>query len=227
MTVCPVVEGELEEEDNRMKRIILFGAPGSGKGTQSDKIEREFSYRRLSTGELIRAEVQKKSSLGKKIEEYNTKGSLVPDEIIIEIVKNRVQTFDVDKGYILDGFPRTLGQIKGLTSVPADSELAILLKVDEDIVVNRILSRLSCEKCGKIYNTVSKIPSKENICNRCGATLSKRNDDTEDIIKKRILVYREETLPVISYYRGKGNLHEIDASMDIEKVWREIRELVK
>jgi len=210
-----------------MKRIILFGAPGSGKGTQADKIEREFSYKRISTGDLIRAEVQKKSIIGKKIEDYNSKGSLVPDEIIIEIVKNRVQTDDVNSGYILDGFPRTLGQIKGLSSIPSDHEVAILLKVDENVIVNRILFRLLCEKCGKIYNTVTKIPLKKNVCNRCGATLSRRSDDTEDIIKKRIVIYREETLPVISYYRGKGNLYEIDASMDIGKVWEKIRELIK
>ncbi|MEN8222535.1 MAG: nucleoside monophosphate kinase [Acidobacteriota bacterium] len=211
-----------------MKRIILFGAPGSGKGTQAEKIEREFSYMKISTGDLIRAEVNKKSVIGEKIKEFNVKGLLVPDEIIVEMVKKRVSAEDMTEGYILDGFPRTLDQVKGLTSVPVDEEIAIFLKVvDEDIVVKRILSRVSCENCGEIYNTVTQLPNKANICNRCGSELSRRSDDTEEIIKKRIIVYRDETLPVINYYRGKGNLHELDASGDINKVWKEIRELVR
>lgn len=210
-----------------MKRIILFGAPGSGKGTQAEKIEREFSYKKISTGDLIRTEVVKKSIIGEKIEEFNTKGLLVPDEIIIEMVNRRVSSDDIRKGYILDGFPRTLDQVKGLSAVPADEEIAVFLKVDEDIVVKRILSRLSCGNCGEIFNTIYHPPAKENICDKCGSELSKRNDDTEDIIKKRIIIYREETLPVINYYREKGNLHELDASGYIENVWDEIRELVK
>ena len=210
-----------------MKRIILFGAPGSGKGTQAEKIEREFSYKKISTGDLIRAEVQNKSIIGEKIEEFNTKGLLVPDQIIIEMVNSKISSGDIKKGYILDGFPRTLDQVKGLSAVPADEEIAVFLRVDEDIIVNRILSRLSCENCGEIFNTVSQPPARENICNKCGSELTKRNDDTEEIIKKRIIIYREETLPVINYYRGKGNLHELDASRDIKEVWAKIRELVK
>ncbi len=210
-----------------MKRIILFGAPGSGKGTQAEKIEREFSYVKISTGDLIRAEVAKKSIIGEKIKEFSVKGLLVPDEIIIEMVKNRVSSDDMTDGYILDGFPRTLDQVKGLSSVQADKEIAILLKVDEDIVVKRVLSRVSCGTCGEIYNTISQIPNKANICNRCGGDLTRRSDDTEEIIKKRIIVYRDETLPVINYYRGKGNLHELDASKDIDEVWKEMRELVR
>lgn len=210
-----------------MKRIILFGAPGSGKGTQAEKIEREFSYKKISTGDLIRAEVQNKSIIGEKIEEFNTKGLLVPDQIIIEMVNSKISSGDIKKGYILDGFPRTLDQVKGLSAVPADEEIAVFLRVDEDIIVNRILSRLSCGNCGEIFNTVSQPPARENICNKCGTELTKRNDDTEEIIKKRIIIYREETLPVINYYRGKGNLHELDASRDIKEVWAKIRELVK
>ena len=210
-----------------MKRIILFGAPGSGKGTQAEKIEREFSYVKISTGDLIRAEVSKKSIIGEKIKESNAEGRLVPDEIIIEMVKNRVSADDMTNGYILDGFPRTLDQVKGLTSVQADEEVAIFLRVDEDIIVKRILSRVSCGSCGEIYNTITQIPNEANVCNRCSSELTRRSDDTEEIIKKRIIVYRDETLPVINYYRGKGNLHELDASKDIEKVWQEIRELVR
>jgi len=210
-----------------MKRIILFGAPGSGKGTQADLIEREFSYRKISTGDLIRAEVSRKSVTGEKIKEYNEKGLLVPDEIIIDMVKKRVAAKDVTVGYILDGFPRTLDQVKGLSAVAADSELAIFLRVNEDTVVKRVLSRLSCENCGEIYNSVTHLPSVKNVCNRCGGKLTRRGDDTEEIIKKRIVVYRDETLPVVNFYRGKGNLHELDASRDIHEVWEEIRELVK
>ncbi len=210
-----------------MKRIILFGAPGSGKGTQAEKIEREFSFRKISTGDLIRVEVQKKSVIGKKIEEFSSKGLLVPNEIIIEMVNNRVQSSDVKGGYVLDGFPRTLDQVKGLSIVPADEEVAVFLRVDEDTIVKRILSRVSCENCGNVFNTISQLPVRVNICDQCGAALTRRNDDTEEIIKKRIVVYREETLPVINFYRGKGNLHELDASLDINTVWSEIRGLLK
>jgi len=210
-----------------MKRIILFGAPGSGKGTQADKIEREYSYRKISTGDLIRAEVQKKSVIGEKIKEFNSKGLLVPDEIIIEMVRNRVTSDDIGSGYILDGFPRTLDQVKGLSAVPADDELAIFLKVNDDIIVKRILSRVSCESCGEIFNTKTQQPARINVCDRCGNALVRRTDDTEEIIKKRIQVYREETLPVINYYRGKGNLYELDASREIGEVWTEIRGLVR
>lgn len=210
-----------------MKRIILFGAPGSGKGTQADKIEREFSFKKISTGDLIRSEVQNKSIIGNKIEEYSLKGLLVPNEIIIEMVKNRVLSDDIKDGYILDGFPRTLDQVKGLSVVPAEEEVAVFLRVNEDVIVKRILSRVSCENCGKIFNTIFRIPAKVNICDRCGTALTKRNDDTEDIIKKRIIIYRAETLPVINYYRGKGNLYELDANRDINTVWEEIRELLK
>ena len=143
------------------------------------------------------------------------------------MVNSKISSGDIKKGYSLDGFPRTLDQVKGLSAVPADEEIAVFLRVDEDIIVNRILSRLSCGNCGEIFNTVSQPPARENICNKCGTELTKRNDDTEEIIKKRIIIYREETLPVINYYRGKGNLHELDASRDIKEVWAKIRELVK
>ncbi len=210
-----------------MKRIILFGAPGSGKGTQAEIIEKEFPFVKISTGDLTRTEVKKKSIIGKKIEEFNSKGLLVPDNIIIEMVKNRIKQDDIKEGYILDGFPRTIEQVKGMVELEADEEVAIFLKVNEEIVVKRIMSRLFCTSCGEIFNEIYNKPNIDNVCNNCGAKLTKRTDDTEDVIKKRILVYREETLPVINYYRGKGNLHELDASRNINEIRDDIRELLK
>ncbi len=210
-----------------MKRIILFGAPGSGKGTQAEKIEEEFGYIKISTGDLIREEVNIGSDIGEKIKNIIAKGDLISDEIIIEMVKKRINGNNIISGYVMDGFPRTLKQAEELSKIEADEEIPIFFRVNDDLVVERILSRLFCKSCGMIYNLKSNPPEKDNICNKCGEILQQRNDDTEEIIKNRINVYRSETLPVIGFYKKKGNLREIDAFSGIENIYSVVREMIK
>lgn len=207
-----------------MKRIILFGAPGAGKGTQAANMEHFYGYTRISTGDLIRSEIETGTLLGQEFQNLISKGLLVSDDIIIQMVKNFLENTVIRQGYIVDGFPRTINQADFLSKMPADHEIAIYLKVgDPEVVVHRVLSRLTCVQCGEIY-TASKTPPERQIdCSKCGGSARPRTDDTEDIIRKRIMVYREKTKPVIKYYRLKGLLHELDAAQSVDDVFTAIK----
>lgn len=214
-----------------MKRVILFGAPGAGKGTQADIIEEKYSYIKISTGDLIRAEVGAKTQLGLQMKSIMEKGELVPDEIIIEILKNRLMEKDIEEanGYITDGYPRTRHQAEELSRMPVHSEVAIYLDiVDENVVVRRLLSRLTCTdpECGAIFNLEENPPKQAGKCDDCNSPLKQRADDNEETIRNRISVYKEQTRPVIDYYREKGCLHEIDASASIEDIFEQITRIV-
>jgi adenylate kinase len=149
-------------------------------------------------------------------------GELVSDDIIIEMLKNRLNKDDIRGGYIMDGFPRTRNQAEALSAMTVNREIAVYLKVNEEVVVKRLLSRLTCESCGDIYSTESNPPKVEGICDECGGKLIQRTDDNEETIRKRIEVYKEQTEPAIDYYRQKGVLHEIDASQSIDDVYSSI-----
>ena len=210
-----------------MDRVILFGAPGAGKGTQADFIEQSFGYRKISTGDLIRAEVKAGSEIGNKAKAIMDKGELVSDEIIIEMVRKRVNQEDINNGYTMDGFPRTLNQASELSKIQIDREIAIYLKVDENEVVQRLTSRLTCKDCGAIYNVKDKPPQKENTCDICEGELEKRMDDNEETIRNRIEVYTETTMPVIDFYKEKNILHEVNASNSMKNVFSEIKRILK
>jgi adenylate kinase len=210
-----------------MVRIILFGAPGAGKGTQADLIEEDHGYKKISAGDLIRAEVNSQSKIGIKVEEIIARGELVPDETIINLVKKRVEKDDIVNGYIMDGFPRTINQAQELSRIPVDREITIFLKVDEQFVADRLLSRWTCKNCEAIYNEKNKPPQKEGICDECGGILMKRTDDNLETISKRIQIYNQETMPVVHFYREKGNLHEVDSSRSIHEVFSEIKDILK
>lgn len=206
-----------------MLRIILFGAPGAGKGTISNILEEKYNYKKISTGDLIRDEVRSNSIIGKKVRSVIDKGELVSDDIIIEIVKKRVTSKYICEGYIMDGFPRTIIQAKELSKMVADREVAIYLKVeDEKIIIDRLLSRVICNNCRAIFNTKNKPPKKKGICDICGGILEKRTDDNERAIRERLRVYREVTKPIINYYEDKGVLNRIDASVSVREVLKEI-----
>jgi adenylate kinase len=212
-----------------MKRIILFGAPGAGKGTQADAIEENYSYKKISTGDLIRAEVAAGTEIGLKVKEIMEKGELVSDDTIIEILKRRLEKDDIAAvgGYIMDGFPRTEPQARELSRMDVDNEIAIYLNIiDEDVVVKRLLSRLTCSKCGAIFNLENEPPKKAGTCDLCGGTLKQRADDNEETIKNRIQVYRQQTQPAIDYYREKGVLNEIDASGGVQEVFEKIKQIM-
>ena len=208
-----------------MVRIILFGAPGSGKGTQADSIENKYGYKKISTGDLVRAEVKAKSTLGLEIKTIIENGELVPDETIIKILKKRLKQDDIKNGYIMDGFPRTRPQAEALSRMEIESEVAIYLNIiDEDVIVKRLLSRLTCTNptCGAIFNVENNPPKTAGQCDYCGSPIKQRADDNKETVRKRIEVYREQTEPVIEYYKQKGSLYEINASRTIDDVFESI-----
>jgi adenylate kinase len=210
-----------------MLRVILFGAPGCGKGTQARLLEQKYGYRQISTGDLIRAEISAGSAVGNKVRSLVDAGQYVPDEIMIELVNKRVHQPDIENGYIMDGFPRTFEQAKALSGIEVGREIAIYLKVkNEDVVVRRIMSRLTCSRCGAIFNTMNHPSKKPGICDLCGGELQRRTDDNEESIKERIRIYQQQTMPVLEFYRQEGVLHEADASLAVEDVFVKIEGLL-
>jgi len=213
-----------------MRRVILFGAPGVGKGTQADYIEQKFGFIKISTGDLIRSEVAARSPIGCEVETLIKKGELVPDTIIIDLLKNRLMQDDLHHsgGYIMDGFPRTIPQAEELSRIPVDSEIAVFLDVhDENELIHRIMSRLTCTSCSAIFNLENNPPKKNGFCDECGSKLVQRTDDNEVTIHNRIQVYRDHTQPVIDYYRQKGFLHLVDASKPIDDVSAQVLQVIR
>lgn len=210
-----------------MTRIILFGVPGSGKGTQARRLEQKFGYRHISTGDLIRNEVAEGTPLGKQVEPILAKGGYIDDAVMVEMVRQRVERADVHNGYVLDGFPRTLGQARSLAGVEVSREIPILLDIDdEELVVKRILSRVTCVHCGAVYNLEVSPPLKTGQCDHCGKQLIRREDDSEGAIRERLKVYRERTMPMLDYYRDRGNLHCVNAALSMDRVAAAIEEIV-
>lgn len=210
-----------------MLRIIFLGAPGAGKGTISDIVEKKYNYKRISTGDLIRAEIKSNSIIGEKLRLIVDKGELVSDDIIVEIVKKRVTSKYINKGYIMDGFPRNINQAKELSKIEVDREIVIYLKVEnEEVIINRLLSRVICKNCGAVFNMKNKPPRIKGVCDICGGILEKRTDDNEETIKERLRVYIEVTKPIIKYYEDKSVLYRVDASISIEEVFKKIGEIL-
>jgi adenylate kinase len=209
-----------------MKRLILFGAPGSGKGTMGDLIQRDFNYTKISTGDILRAEILEDTANGRKAKSFMEAGGLVPDELVIELVRQRLERGDLDSGYIMDGYPRTLSQAQALSAVACESEKAIFIEVSESEAVERLLSRLTCLECGAIYNQITKPPKKAGICDICGGVVERRSDDNEQAVRQRFRVYAERTLPVIEYYEQRGVLARVDGGGAAAKVYKKIKGLI-
>ncbi len=207
-----------------MLKLIIFGPPGSGKGTYSSRLKEIFGIEHISTGDIFREEIKKGSELGKEVKKYVEKGELVPDEIVNEVVKEKIEKV---KGFILDGYPRTLNQAKFLLSITKIDAIIDLL-VPEWVIVERLSSRVVCEKCGKVYNLRFLKPKVEGICDVCGGKLVRREDDEPEIIKERFRIYEEMTKPVKEFLRKQGvKFIEIKCeSVDIppEKIVKEISE---
>ncbi len=209
-----------------MKRLILFGAPGSGKGTMGDLIQRDFDYSKISTGDILRHAVQQDNADGRRAKGFMESGGLVPDELVIELVRQRLSCSDLGRGYILDGYPRTLAQAEALSRVASESEKAIFIEVTESVAVERLLSRLTCLKCGAIYNRKNKPPRKAGRCDLCGGRVGRRADDTEAAIRQRFRLYAELTMPVIEYYGRKNVLARVDGSGTAASVYEAIKGLI-
>ncbi|MHA1293402.1 MAG: adenylate kinase [Promethearchaeota archaeon] len=212
-----------------MKRLIIFGAPGSGKGTFAGRIKHVMpNIIHISTGDIFRANLKEKTPLGIKAKEYMDKGELVPDDIVIDMVRNRLNQDDVKKnGFILDGFPRTLNQTEALTKI-TDIDKVILMEVSEDVLLKRILGRYACQNCGYTYNKYFLPPKKEGTCDNCGKDIifEQRSDDTEDAIKTRLQAYEANAKPIIDYYEKQGIVKRVDSTKTLEFSHEEILEII-
>lgn len=200
-----------------MKNIIFLAPPAAGKGTLSEMLVEKYGYGHISTGDLLREEVSAGTELGKEVESLMKAGKLVPDELIIKLIANRITKDDCKKGYILDGFPRTKVQAEKydelLRDLGKDLGVVIFIKIDKEIAMKRACSRITCPKCGRIFNKYSNEmkPKVEGICDDCGAELIHREDDSEETFIKRFDEYMEKTMPLYEYYKNKGVLETIDA----------------
>lgn len=203
-------------------RIVLLGAPGAGKGTQAELIVEKYQIPHISTGDILRAAVKQGTPLGRTAESYMSKGELVPDDVVIGIVAERIQEPDCTKGFLLDGFPRTVVQAEALDKVlkekRQDLDAVLSLEVDEDEVVRRLSSRRVCQGCGKIY-TATDSAADEAKCEACGGKVITRADDQPEAIKRRLQVYKEQTEPLVEYYKKAGILKGIPATGTVEDVF--------
>ncbi|GAB6172263.1 adenylate kinase [Paradesulfitobacterium aromaticivorans] len=207
-------------------RTILMGPPGAGKGTQAEALVAKFEIPHISTGDMFRAAIKAGTLLGLKAKEYMDAGGLVPDEVTIGIVEDRLKQPDCAKGFLLDGFPRTVAQADALGEIIANLGLAldgvINIEVDEEKLLERLTGRRICRQCGATYHSVFNPPTKEGVCDKCGGELYQRSDDTLETAKNRLRVYNEQTEPLINYYRSQGLLKGIEGDQPIDKVLQDI-----
>ncbi len=203
--------------------IVLLGPPGSGKGTQGEKLCTEFGYVKLSTGDMLREAVKNQTELGKKAKEYMDAGVLVPNDLIIGLMKEKIAA--ANGKVILDGFPRTIEQADALGE-QLDVDLALNLDVDDGELVKRITMRRSCPSCNAVYHLIYNAPKKEGVCDKCGTKLYQRDDDTEATVLNRLSTYREKTLPLIDYYEKKGKLVTIEGVGSIDEIYSKVKKAV-
>jgi len=211
-------------KDVNQQIVILLGAPGSGKGTQAVRLSKELAIPHISTGDLFRENMSKNTPLGEKAKSFINAGKLVPDELVLEMLFDRVAKPDAEKGYLLDGFPRTIPQAEALDKRLGDKvSLVVLdLEVPDDAIIKRAIGRLTCGECGKMYNTYFSAPQKENRCDVCDVELTKRADDTLEVVQERLKVYHSQTKPLEDYYDKKGVLHRVDGTQSPDQVYQSL-----
>ncbi|MGR3766499.1 adenylate kinase [Rossellomorea sp. NS-SX7] len=206
--------------------IVLMGLPGAGKGTQAEKIVEKYGIPHISTGDMFRAAIKDGTELGLKAKSFMDNGDLVPDEVTIGIVRERLSKKDCGKGFLLDGFPRTVAQAEALENILADlgkkMNYVINIDVDKDILMGRLTGRRICKECGATYHLVFNPPKEEGVCDRCGGELYQRADDNEETVQNRLDVNIKQTQPLLAYYEDKGYLKNIDGQQDIDKVFSDI-----
>lgn len=211
--------------------LIFMGPPGAGKGTQAEFIKQNYPIPHISTGDMFREAVSKGTEMGLRAKQYMDEGKLVPDEVTIGVVEERLGQPDCQQGFLLDGFPRTLVQAEALDRVMANLgrsiEAAIDIYVPDQILVERMSGRISCKECKTVYNLNSHPPATAGVCDKCGGELVQRNDDKEETARRRLQVYQEETRPVTDYYLQHGILHRIDGNRDSEAVFADIQKVLE
>lgn len=209
-----------------MMGIILLGPPGAGKGTQAKKLTETYGIPQVSTGDMLREAVRKGSALGRKAKEFMDSGGLVPDEVVIGIVKERLGAADCAKGFILDGFPRTIPQAQALDRVAAelgkDIRFVLSLEVDQNELMERLCGRRTCTGCGAMYHVRFNVPKEPGKCDKCGSALIQRDDDKEETIKNRLENYNKATAPLLDYYKNSGKIRSVMASGEIDAIFGNI-----
>ncbi|NLG86361.1 MAG: adenylate kinase [Firmicutes bacterium] len=207
-------------------QLVLLGAPGAGKGTQGEFLEKEFSLVRIATGDLLRAAMAEGTELGHQAKAYVSRGELVPDELVTELVKDRLQAPDTTQGFILDGFPRNVAQAQSLEDFLSASGrgtvTALYLEVDQEALLKRLTGRRVCPKCKASFHLTNRPPKQEGKCDACGSQLVQRPDDTEQVIRHRLEVYRRETEPVLDFYAARGQLKRVDGNGDLDEIFSRI-----
>lgn len=211
-------------------KIIMLGAPGAGKGTQAKMIADKYQIPHISTGDIFRANIKEGTELGKKAKSYMDAGGLVPDELVIDLVVDRLTWDDAGNGYVLDGFPRTIPQAEALTKALAEKgekiDAAIDIDVPDENIINRMGGRRACVSCGATYHIVNIPPKTEGKCDNCGADLILRDDDKPETVKNRLEVYHAQTQPLIDYYKAEGVLRSVDGTVDMNEVFDAIVQIL-
>lgn len=209
-----------------MKKVVFLGAPGSGKGTQAKQLAERLAIPHISTGDILRQAVKDQTELGQQAAPIMASGGLVPDDLMIGIIGERLEQPDAANGFILDGFPRTVVQAEKLDvllSGNGNGAVRVLhLLVPDEMIVRRIVARRSCSSCGAIYHLENSPPAKEGVCDKCGSALMARPDDNEGAVRRRLEEFHRQTVPVVSYYEGKNVLQEIDGTAPVAKVFEQI-----
>lgn len=203
-------------------KLILLGAPGAGKGTQAEIISKSQNIPSISTGNILRAAIKNETPVGLEAKAYMDKGALVPDEVIIGIVKERLAEPDCAGGYILDGMPRTIAQAQALEDAGIDIDAAVLLDIADEVIEARMTGRRVCPNCGSSYHVEANPPKQENVCDNCGSGLTIRKDDTPETVKSRLKVYHEETEPLIDFYEKRGKLRRVDGALPLSEATDQI-----
>ena len=211
-------------------KIIMLGAPGAGKGTQAKRIAQRYGIPHVSTGDIFRANIKNGTELGMKAKAYMDAGNLVPDEITIGMLLDRIHEADCEKGYVLDGFPRTIPQAESLTAALKERgekmDYAIDVDVPDENIINRMSGRRACLACGATYHIAYNPPKKEGVCDQCGEPLVLRKDDKPETVKNRLEVYHQQTQPLIDYYKKEGILAQVDGTQSMDQVFEDIVKII-
>ena len=210
-----------------MMKLIMFGPPGAGKGTQADILGRRYGIKKISTGDALRDVIRSGSELGEQVKDLMDQGKFVPDEIVTEIIRDRVSSPDCANGFILDGFPRNLAQAEALVDRGIKVNKALLSDGPDEVLVDRVQGRVMCDKCGASYHLKNNPPAVEGVCDKCGGHLEARSDDRPETVQARLKVYHELTDPVVDFYRNRGVLSEIDGTASIENATAEILKILE